>query len=573
MSDYEIDSTEDAPFPHRPISLNAQTPISIQKCLVRLVCDYNLSKVIWESFFEPLLPLDWSHKRKKWCLEFTMYMNGPKNFSDALFDDFQDMGRAGSNVEVTSAGEESAVFSKYNLRQKVHGSIGGVCIRLIDPIDADLGADIEISVGMTDLKVTNTITIVDADVASGLASILKQKNKNKNKNNVHETNVLRATSFVGNPSKTKIVTSPSSDIEEEVNEINEVKQEKEEEKNRKPSLSSSANLNQSSSDDDSDDDSEDDEDDDDSSDSEEEEMIPLSSTSSEVYGKHTPKEQKSVSTWKLVIFGDLRVTYLNVNSNGVEPLLETVRVACHYPSFADSLMELDPEPHGSALGVAVSAIRINLSAMALRLLTRWIKTNSDGDSHAKQITKNNSIHDSKICVLVDNQLGQFAQLYIGEAFDRLEVRRECMGNKNKNKAENFHVLLFVYSNFFVVFCPSFACSFACFFCLFLFIFYRFIFIFSCIFFLFFFSFFFFFFFFFFLSKYKHYTREEELANLLLTKNKIFTNDQKKKAAKKAGMKWKRKSRHSSAKENMTGDSAGRDENLGKQKKKKKKKCE
>ena len=53
---------------------------------MRLVCDFDLAKVIWESFFVTLLPEELLYEKKKWQLEKHMYMNGPMSIGDALFE-------------------------------------------------------------------------------------------------------------------------------------------------------------------------------------------------------------------------------------------------------------------------------------------------------------------------------------------------------------------------------------------------------------------------------------------------------------------------------------------------------
>ena len=156
-------------------------------------------------------------------------------------------------------------------------------------------------------------------------------------------------------------------------------------------------------------------------------------------------EENIISTWKLVLCGDLRITYLNVNSEGVEPLLETMHFACHYPSFASSLKEEDSDPRGSAMGLAISAIRLNISACALKLLTRWLATSNAGDDNQERIFSNdtsedsNEVSDAKICVLVDNQLGQNAYVYISESLESLE-NKQFEISKNHNYQLHFFII-------------------------------------------------------------------------------------------------------------------------------------
>ena len=348
--------------------------VGLQKRLVRLLNDFDLAEVVWGYCIEPCIE-SIPHSGKVWQIDRSMYMDNPTSIEEALFRK--------DRHDTPSSANPSPSLAPLSTKMSASGKLAGIAIRLIDPLDADAGPDIEVSLGLTSLDY-----IMDDE------------------------------SFMS-----------SEHIQ----------------------LTLGANEGKTAID----------------------------------YGCKSKEDSNSPITlqpnWRLRFSSNLRITYLNIESNAcIEPLLENTKIAVTFPSTApswreqrecmqkgmkidrvhtnstsrippvktatlnhikfneksyvtQSLNDADFVPvHQSAfddraLAIAVSAVRVNLTVKAMTLITRW-KVNNDQalldvskETEKKKNLNHERIQKSQVVsVQVENLLGVDAFVYIGEGYDAIE---------------------------------------------------------------------------------------------------------------------------------------------------------
>ncbi len=141
----------------------------LQCKLVRLFADWSAARAIWNTVLRPIL--EESHTREgqdaiDWSLLPNTIIPGPTRLESTLFTDM-----LSPHAATRKTAEESLVHtsSTVTVRTEFVAQIMGIMLRFIDPLDADTGSDIEISVVRPNLSLL-MIQWSDSDMHRGISS-------------------------------------------------------------------------------------------------------------------------------------------------------------------------------------------------------------------------------------------------------------------------------------------------------------------------------------------------------------------------------------------------------------------